>query len=347
MKVMPGTHLGDNLAHEDTYDENNMLTRGQSIRGLDESRAAFMPLGAGEMSLHNYCAAHGSGPNLSRDRRIGVSMHFMPPQTKQVVGNWDCAALVRGEDRYGNFERTPVPARDFDPEAVAFHARASKAIKEHRGIRSPVARRITASLLLTVGAGCAAFPDTETTMRGMYNVASSGTSKFDGTKHIRVSNMNCTGTIMFALYQDTAKSKAGVVLLMAGTKSIDNIGSGESLSVKVDGKAYSFTSSDAVTEHESIHVGHGVTMPFSHKTYVVPEALVREVAASQVFLARVRLLNNSYVEAKCSSLTLAEAKEENKLLVLKLTQEQLDVGNKFAAVNGFREFVRMLDTTAW
>jgi len=210
-----------------------------------------------------------------------------------------------------------------------------------------MARLITASLLLTVGAGCAVLPDTETIMRGMYNVASSGTSKFDGTKHIRVSNMNCTGTVMFALYQDTAKSKAGVVLLMAGTKSIDNIGSRESLSVKLDGKTYSFTSNDAVTEHESVHVGHGVTMPFSHKTYVVPEALVRQVAASQVFLARVRLLNNSYIEGKCSSLTLADAKEENKQLGVELTQKQLDAGNKFAAVSGFREFVRMMDSTAW
>jgi hypothetical protein len=130
MKVMPGTHQGETFGHEDTFDEDNMLTRGQSIRGLDESRAAYMPLRSGEMSLHNYCLAHGSGPNLSLDRRIGVSMHFMPPGTKQVVGSWDCAALVRGEDRFGHFERTPVPARDFDPEAVAFHAKASKAMRD-------------------------------------------------------------------------------------------------------------------------------------------------------------------------------------------------------------------------
>lgn len=130
MKVMPGTHTGAALAHEDTYDEDNMLTRGQSIRGLDESRAASMPLRAGEMSLHNYCLAHGSGPNLSRDRRIGVSMHFMPPETKQVVGTWDCAALVRGADRFGHFAHTPIPARDFDSQAVAFHARAAGAMRE-------------------------------------------------------------------------------------------------------------------------------------------------------------------------------------------------------------------------
>lgn len=130
MKVMPGTHLGETLSHEDTYHEDNMLTRGQAIPGLDESRAAFMPLKAGEMSLHNYCLAHGSGPNLSPDRRIGVSMHFMPPATKQVVGSWDCAALVRGEDRYGHFAPAPVPSRDFDPPAVEFHAQAAKAMRD-------------------------------------------------------------------------------------------------------------------------------------------------------------------------------------------------------------------------
>ncbi|MFZ1907810.1 MAG: phytanoyl-CoA dioxygenase family protein [Burkholderiales bacterium] len=130
MKVMPGTHTGETLAHVDTYDADNMLTRGQAIRDLNEARAASMPLRAGEMSLHNYCLAHGSGPNLSPDRRIGVSMHFMPPDTKQVVGAWDCAALVRGNDRFGHFAHAPVPARDFDPEAVAFHARAAGAMRE-------------------------------------------------------------------------------------------------------------------------------------------------------------------------------------------------------------------------
>ncbi|HEX5092103.1 MAG TPA: phytanoyl-CoA dioxygenase family protein [Burkholderiales bacterium] len=130
MSVLPGSHLGETLEHEDTYHQDNMLTRGQSIRSIDERRAAYMPLRAGEMSIHNYCLAHGSGPNVSADRRIGVSMHFMPPATKQVVGSWDCAALVRGKDPYGNFERTPVPARDFDPPAVAFHAKAARAMRD-------------------------------------------------------------------------------------------------------------------------------------------------------------------------------------------------------------------------
>ncbi len=130
MRVLPGSHRGRALEHEDTYDDDNLLSRGQSIKDVDESRAVSMPLNAGEMSLHNYCLAHGSGPNLTDDRRIGVSMHFMPPQTRQVVGAWDCAALVRGEDRHGNFALTPAPERDFDPASMAFHEKASKALRD-------------------------------------------------------------------------------------------------------------------------------------------------------------------------------------------------------------------------
>jgi len=131
MRVMPGTHVGDVLPHEDRYDENNLLTRGQEISSpLDESKAVHMPLEVGQMSIHNYRLAHASGANTSMDRRIGVSMHFMPPDTSQIVGDWDCAALVRGEDPYGNFERTPVPAGDLDEAAVAFHARATEAVRQ-------------------------------------------------------------------------------------------------------------------------------------------------------------------------------------------------------------------------
>lgn len=130
MRVLPGTHVGDVLPHEDLYHEDNMLTRGQEISaGVDEARAVHMPLRAGEMSIHNYRLAHASGPNTSPDRRIGVSMHFMPPETKQVIGAWDSAALVRGYDAFGHFEPTPVPDGDFDAAAVTFHHRASEAIR--------------------------------------------------------------------------------------------------------------------------------------------------------------------------------------------------------------------------
>ena len=131
MRVMPGTHAIGTLPHEDRYHDANMLTRGQEItEGVDDEQAVYMPLETGQMSIHNYCLAHASGPNISSDRRIGISMHFMPTYTEQVVGDWDSAALVRGQDIHHNFDPTPIPNADFDPDAVAFHARAADALNK-------------------------------------------------------------------------------------------------------------------------------------------------------------------------------------------------------------------------
>lgn len=131
MRVMPGTHIGDLMAHEDRYDEANMLTRGQEIAvEVDEAKAVVMDLKPGEMSLHNVRLAHASGPNRSADRRIGLSMHFIPASAYQSVGAWDSAALVRGTDYHGHFHATPRLSRDFDPDALAFHEQATAALRD-------------------------------------------------------------------------------------------------------------------------------------------------------------------------------------------------------------------------
>ena len=130
MRVLPGSHRGKVLPHRDEYHEDNMLTRGQEIAvEVDESRTVSMVLGTGQASLHNVGLAHASGPNRTGDRRIGISMHYVSTRTRQTAGAWDSAALVRGEDRYGHFHHAPVPSRDLDPDAVAFHRRASEALR--------------------------------------------------------------------------------------------------------------------------------------------------------------------------------------------------------------------------
>ena len=131
MRVLPGSHRGPVLPHRDEYHDDNMLTRGQEIAvEVDESKTAPMALAAGQASLHNVGLAHASGPNRTGDRRIGLSMHYISTRTRQTAGEWDSAALVRGEDRYGHFRLAPAPACDFDPEALAFHERASGALRE-------------------------------------------------------------------------------------------------------------------------------------------------------------------------------------------------------------------------
>ena len=126
MRVLPGSHLTDIMPHRDEYHKHNMLTRGQSISiDINESKAVTMALEPGQISLHNVRLAHASGPNLSTDRRIGISFHYIPPNTQQTIGMWDSAALVRGRDDFGHFAMAPRLQKDFEPEAVQFHEKAT------------------------------------------------------------------------------------------------------------------------------------------------------------------------------------------------------------------------------
>ena len=127
MRLLPGSHHGPNLPHVDTFDEQNMLTRGQAIScAVDESEAVNLQVDSGEMALFTYRIAHASYPNNSDDRRIAFAIRYLPPDVRQLEADWDSAALVRGEDRFGHFEHEPEPACDFDPVAVEFHRRAEE-----------------------------------------------------------------------------------------------------------------------------------------------------------------------------------------------------------------------------
>ena len=119
----PGTHKLDQAPHRDTFAADNLLSRGQEIMvEVDESQAAMLELAAGEMSLHHVRLIHGSDPNPSDDRRIGFAIRYVPTYVRQVAGSADSATLVRGEDRFGNFELEPRPDADMSPAALAYHA---------------------------------------------------------------------------------------------------------------------------------------------------------------------------------------------------------------------------------
>jgi hypothetical protein len=126
MGFIPGTHTTDQIPHRDTFDRDNLLTRGQEVAvDFDESKAVTIELKAGEMSLHHVRLVHGSPPNPSPDRRIGFAIRYIPTSVRQIAGE-DSATLVRGVDEFHNFEHEPRPSRDMEPEFVALH----KAIAE-------------------------------------------------------------------------------------------------------------------------------------------------------------------------------------------------------------------------
>ena len=127
MRMLPGSHLTDTMAHEDTFHDDNMLTRGQTISDrVDESKAVNIEANTGEAVFFTYRIAHASHPNRSNDRRIGIAVRYISPSARQVKSDWDSATLIRGEDRFGNFVHEPKPEVDFDPVTVEFHQKSNE-----------------------------------------------------------------------------------------------------------------------------------------------------------------------------------------------------------------------------
>ena len=121
MRVVPGTHL-HRFTHRETFAPDNLLSRGQEITvDIDEKHAVMMELRAGQCSLHNTLLVHGSDPNPSDDRRIGIAVRYIPPHVRQVADVQDSALLVRGKDRHGHFEHERSSTGDFTPEVRAYH----------------------------------------------------------------------------------------------------------------------------------------------------------------------------------------------------------------------------------
>jgi ectoine hydroxylase-related dioxygenase (phytanoyl-CoA dioxygenase family) len=121
MSVIPGTHRMDQIAHRDSFDDNNLLTRGQEVAvDIDESTAVRLDLSPGEMSLHHVRIVHGSPPNASDNRRIGFAIRYIPTSVRQLHGE-DSATLVRGVDRYNSFGHEPRPLEDMQPEMLQLH----------------------------------------------------------------------------------------------------------------------------------------------------------------------------------------------------------------------------------
>jgi non-haem Fe2+, alpha-ketoglutarate-dependent halogenase len=119
MQMIPASHEWDSTEHDETFDANNLLSRGQVMkREIDSSDAVDLVLAPGEISLHHVNVAHASAPNNSSDDRIGIAIRYVSPNVKQRLGERDSATLVRGEDRVGNFEHEQRPAHDFEPAAM-------------------------------------------------------------------------------------------------------------------------------------------------------------------------------------------------------------------------------------
>ena len=127
MDVVKGSHKNPILPHEDSFDAENLLSRGQEIRvEVAEEDKVALTLAPGEISLHHGLTIHGSGPNVSDDRRIGIVIRYLRPDIAKTGGERDYAHLARGEDRFNNWEPSRAPSAPFEPEALAVYENIRK-----------------------------------------------------------------------------------------------------------------------------------------------------------------------------------------------------------------------------
>mgnify|MGYP001428042703 CR=1 FL=1 len=109
MRMWSGSHKQKIKHHEQKFDENNLLTRGQTIENVPIKETKPIILKAGQMSLHHPTIVHGSGLNRSNDRRIGfVVQSYIGSNVDQVLGKI-YVQKARGEDTHQFHEYSNVP----------------------------------------------------------------------------------------------------------------------------------------------------------------------------------------------------------------------------------------------
>lgn len=131
MEVVPGSHRLGQLHHGQDHSNTVLLSKGQHVDvPFDRSHTEFMPVRAGQMSLHDTHLIHASGPNNTDFRRVGLGFSYIPANSKSNSRTRLTAALVRGQDDSGHFDDEPRPQVDYGEAEQAFHRDAVARFRE-------------------------------------------------------------------------------------------------------------------------------------------------------------------------------------------------------------------------
>jgi len=124
MQVLPGSHRWGAFEHDDKPEPMNMIRRGQGISNrFDQAQGQFMPVCAGQMSLHHTDLVHASGGNDSDDRRIGYAISYIPAHVRPVGAVRPSALCVRGRS-HGHFVEEHRLREPLSSQAQDSHTRA-------------------------------------------------------------------------------------------------------------------------------------------------------------------------------------------------------------------------------
>ncbi len=121
MQVIGGSHLNGFRQHSNAADDSNMLNSHQNMEltEADQREREAVELEPGQFSIHHGMTLHGSGPNISKRPRIGLSINYISTDVRQInYGGYDHAMLIRGRDAYRHFVYELPPVSDFSPASI-------------------------------------------------------------------------------------------------------------------------------------------------------------------------------------------------------------------------------------
>ena len=122
MRFLPGSHKGGLVAHNDTFADGNLLSRGQEIADVDEDHAMFGPLRPARCRSTTAGASMRPG-RQSTDRRIGLAIRYVTPAVRDHAPGRDWAMPVRGETPSGGWDCIAGPCGLFHPADLALYER--------------------------------------------------------------------------------------------------------------------------------------------------------------------------------------------------------------------------------
>src|SRR5580658_566280 len=132
MEVAPSRGQPAQLRHAALGLKDSINGGGQSIvEEFDQAGTVMMAVPAGSFSLHHTLCRHRSAPNRAAHRRVGIGISYIPTHCRLTGTVRMCAPLVRGQDRYGNFEVLPPPETEFSSAALARHEGAYRLYREN------------------------------------------------------------------------------------------------------------------------------------------------------------------------------------------------------------------------
>ena len=128
LRVIPGSHRWGTLQMGDTGDEDSILSRPYRVTSdFDETQAVDVVMRPGELTLQHDHTIHGSRPNRSYARRIGLLADFTTPDASKESGARESAILVRGVDEFGHWLADETPGDALDDAALAAWERGAGA----------------------------------------------------------------------------------------------------------------------------------------------------------------------------------------------------------------------------